>query len=329
MLTPVQVMEPAKFSIIVKLLCLPNDEQSIDLSIVTLSNIDVVLSMQNILLLNTILSSIKDSLHNNNVNDEIVFRDLSEKETDEIEKLARALDNDNTENDSGTEGDLSLQGGYESGTEKYQANDLSQNHKLSLKITLPEAAITVVNDLQGLDEALFKLIVRSCVLGIDYSLIGNGISNTNDNKKTNFFIQMNTCILADYFDSVTNLWEPFLVKSWEINFKATRGKGQQKKSHRFATTIDIDSYPCDVSFSEQFLISVGSASSMWSIYSGATKKAVELGIASLEDRNLDKSKTHDQMAKRISVMKSMASNTARSLVTTMPYGVENHSGLCV
>ena len=329
MLTPVQMMEPAKFSIIVKLLCLPNDEQSIDLSIVTLSNIDVVLSMQNILLLNTILSSIKASLHNNNANDEIVLRDLSEKETDEIEKLARALDNDNTENDSGTEGDLSLQGGYESGTEKYQANDLSQNHKLSLKITLPEAAITVVNDLQGLDEALFKLIVRSCVLGIDYSLIGNGISNTNDNKKTNFFIQMNTCILADYFDSVTNLWEPFLVKSWEINFKATRGKSQQKNSSRFATTIDIDSYPCDVSFSEQFLISVGSASSVWSIYSGATKKAVELGIASLEDRNLDKSKTHDQIAKRISVMKSMASNTARSLVTTMPYGVENHSGLRV
>ena len=67
--------------------------------------------------MNAILSSIKASLHNNNVNDETVFRDLSKKKTDEIEKLAQALDNDNTENDSGTEGDLALQSGYEFGME--------------------------------------------------------------------------------------------------------------------------------------------------------------------------------------------------------------------
>ena len=52
------------------LLSLSNDEQSIDLYNITLSNINVFLLIQNILLLNTILrSSIKDSVHNNNLND--------------------------------------------------------------------------------------------------------------------------------------------------------------------------------------------------------------------------------------------------------------------
>ena len=52
------------------LLSLSNDEQSIDLYNITLSNINVFLLIQNILLLNTILRSIiKDSVHNNNLND--------------------------------------------------------------------------------------------------------------------------------------------------------------------------------------------------------------------------------------------------------------------
>ena len=56
---------------------------------------------------------------------------------------------------------------------------------------------------------------------------------------------------------------------------------------------------------------------MWSMYSTATQKAMDLSKA-IEGDDLRSSMT---------LRKSLAACAARSLVTTMPYGIENHTGI--
>ena len=85
-----------------------------------------------------------------------------------------------------------------------------------------------------------------------------------------------------------------------------------------STTFDIESNPCNVSFSEHFLVNVGAASRMWSVYSGAISKAT-----SLVDQN-QKGKTDAALRKSSRIM---AAHAARSLITTLPYAIENHSGI--
>ena len=122
-------------------------------------------------------------------------------------------------------------------------------------------------------------------------------------------------ILSDYFDAASNRWESLLTKPWELTFNASRAPQTRTQSRRMSTTFDIESSQCHVSFSEHFLVNVGAASRMWSVYSGATTQATALVEASVND---------DTNKRRLS--RSMAAHAARSLITTLPYAIENHSG---
>ena len=131
------------------------------------------------------------------------------------------------------------------------------------------------------------------------------------------FFSLELCsILADYFDAASNRWESLLTSPWELTFNASRSPHTQIPSKRMSTTFDIESSSCHVSFSEHFLVNVGAASRMWSVYSGVTKQATALVEASAKD---------DSSKRRLS--RSMAAHAARSLITTLPYAIENHSGI--
>ena len=123
-------------------------------------------------------------------------------------------------------------------------------------------------------------------------------------------------ILADYFDAASNRWETLLSDPWEITFNGSRSPQKRFDTNRMSTTFDIESNPCNVSFSEHFLVNVGAASRMWSVYSGAINKATAL---------VDKGGQTDVALRKSS--RSMAAHAARSLITTLPYAIENHSGI--
>ena len=104
---------------------------------------------------------------------------------------------------------------------------------------------------------------------------------------------------------------------WELTFNSSRAPQTKVQSSRLSTTFDIESNPCHVSFSEHFLVNVGAASRMWSVYSGASKKATSL----VEETSKDDSKIKRRLSR------SMAAHAARSLITTLPYAIENHCGI--
>jgi vacuolar protein sorting-associated protein 13A/C len=137
------------------------------------------------------------------------------------------------------------------------------------------------------------------------------LSQFDENSfSTNLFF-----VAADYYDSSLNLWNELLTEPWEITLKVARSPNRRSRSKRLSTTIDLESFPCVVSFSEQFLVSLAGANRMWSIFSVAT-------TVTTESADQDPSMS----SRDLSLRQSMAASAARNLVTSLPYAVENHSG---
>jgi hypothetical protein len=256
--------------------------------------------------MSAIINSLGESFASGAANQEAVSRGgLSQNETERIEHLASALQaiprNEAIPfRESISMGDSSV------ASSNYELEQVNSSRKIKVKLTMPETRITVVNDLQGLDEALFRVSVINFVAG--------GELNRPSTPNATFDFHMNTSILADYFDASCNLWCKLLTKPWEVTLKGTRASSQRFKSGRLSTTIDLESFPCCISFSEQFLVSLASAYRMWSIYSVATSIPVDEGSAGRLERY--GSRKH-----------SMVASAARNLITSLPYAIENHSGV--
>jgi vacuolar protein sorting-associated protein 13A/C len=141
-----------------------------------------------------------------------------------------------------------------------------------------------------------------------------GLQNSSDGQLfTGFDFNFHTSVVSDYFDSSKNIWKVLLMQPWELSAKGNRGTSRRFESDRPSTTIDIDSFPCHLSFSEQFLMSLASANRMWSIYTAASESALV---------------SFDQMSKKSeSLKRSMAASAARTFISSLPYSIENHCGL--
>ena len=169
---PVQILEPATFSIhCFQRLGDTVGAESTDLKFVTLTPIDVTISMQNAALASTLVTSISDSFAGNDtvLEDNSEFHSLSTNEASRIAMLSSsleyvdALDSPN-QYPSEHPKDISIHDG-----------DTLQKTKrvMKLRATLPSATLTLINDFQGMDEALFKLKTADCVLGgeLDYASV--------------------------------------------------------------------------------------------------------------------------------------------------------------
>lgn len=309
LLHPVQILEPAKFALFYyQDIGNHVSPHLTDIKLVTLSPIEVTFSMQNAALASALATSISDAFGNKDSANESKDGEFQfpANDANRVARLESALEKESamstaTPSEHGT--DLSVHSGNKLSTK-------AKRRIIRIKSTMPEATTTVTNDFQGLDEALFKIVVMNCVAGgeIDYPSLAS--------DKPCFGCNMNTSVLADYFDAASCRWETLLTQPWELTFNASRGPQMRTNSKRMSTTFDIESNPCHVSFSEHFLVNVGAASRMWSVYSGATKQATTL----VEERVKD-----DSSKRRLS--RSMAAHAARSLITTLPYAIENHSGI--
>mmetsp|Transcript_10115 Transcript_10115/g.22639 ORF Transcript_10115/g.22639 Transcript_10115/m.22639 type:complete len:3425 (-) Transcript_10115:94-10368(-) len=314
LLTPVQILEPSVFSVFLSKASLEGGErQEIDVNAVTLSHIEVILSMQNIALINAIISSITDSLleaeaRKEDKSEEGGAHVLSDNEKWRIERLASALDKtddvDIERSSHPEETNSVIEGSYH----RAGSNVASIAYAIRVKATIPETILTVVNDLQGLDDALFKLLFKNFVFGGEFDF-----PSAEDSLLPQFRFHVNTAIVSNYFDTNSLLWESLLLKPWELQFNGMRAPQKRFSSNRMSTSFDVDSHPCYLSFSEQFLVSIGAASRMWSVYSSALQKAIDYGKAS--------------EGSSVATRRSLAACAARSLITTMPYGLENHSGV--
>jgi hypothetical protein len=143
---PVQILEPAKFALFYyQSVCNRRAEHSTDLKFVTLSPIDLTISMQNAALASTLASSISDSfaIEEGDIIGENEFHPLSTTDANRLARLDSALMKDADEPSE----DLSEQ---ISKLSSHTGDLRSMRRSIRLKMTSPEATLTVINDFQGL-----------------------------------------------------------------------------------------------------------------------------------------------------------------------------------
>jgi len=306
MRSPLQILEPSEFSVV-----LSSSPERFELRAAALSPFNVCFSMRNYALISALLAGMDFSSQSEKTKDDTL--QLSDKDARRIEQLASKLDNDSSVVDMSTRNMESVkisESFFKSDSDTGANSNLS--YAVSVKITMPEANLTVVNDLQGLDDALFRVTIATFVAGWE---LRRWISPDSRPLAT-FDCHVHASIMADYFDSSVNLWKKLLTRSWELGLRGARGASKRFESDRLSTTFDLESFPCCLSFSEQFVVSIAAATRMWKIYSAATSSTASL----LKEINIGDA--HDSVAE-----KSAASSAARNLVTTLPYAVENHFGL--
>lgn len=307
----VQVLDPTQFSLYVNSKSVTGKSQAVDVRCAVISPVDITLSMRNVALMNAIMTSVSDCFEEPESEHDSKMHSLSRQEADRIEQLARALETESSESIHSQ--DLKLADEDSTVAASKPKSDAEIQSESSFKLTTPEVRLTLVNDLQGLDEALLRLTIRNIVAN------GRMQAEVRTNKDappfTGFDFNFHTSILADYFDASTNMWKVLLLHPWEVSSKGNRGPSRRFQSNRPSTTVDVDSLPCHLSFSEQFLMSLASANRMWSVYSAASSSALEsLDQASQESKSL---------------RRSMAASAARTFISSLPYAVENHAGITI
>jgi hypothetical protein len=308
--SPLQILDPAQFSAQGSLKKKDTGGAQIEIRAAALTPFEVVFSMHNAALLGAILSSLAESFAIDEVPESVDPKiPLNNEEAQRIKQLASALEAGST-NENPLSREVSSIDDSSIVTSTSGSAGAPRSTSIEVKLTMPETRVTFVNDLQGLDEALFRVTVLNFVAGGE---LVNVEGTQNAAPQPAFDFHMNTSILADYFDSSLNLWNELLTKPWEITMKGIRAPSKRiTSSKRLSTTLDLESLPCCISLSEQFLVSLASANRMWSIYSLATETDADGG----------NTVGHGDSRLR----QSMAASAARNLITSLPYAVENNSG---
>lgn len=311
LMSAVQIVDPTQMSLYFSNKQRTVGQTTTDIRFAVLTPLDVTISMCNVALINAILTSVNDSFTHPGGEkvDEATY--LTDDEMQRIRNFARALDVNEYEQSShgdsvaADETSHSLNDGADENSSFFDGNQNST----SVKITTPEIKITVVNDLQGCDEALLRFIVRNCIF--QGHVQENTMTSIGSRPFDAFECSVYTSILADYFDSSNTKWRTLLLQPWELSLKGSRGPNRRVPSSRPTTVFDVESHPCHLSFSEQLLMSLASANRMWTIYSSATESALS---------SMNSQVTGERLRK------SLAASAARTFVSSMPYAVENHSG---
>ena len=368
--SPIQMLDPSELSAVYRTGIRENVDES-EIKLWSLKSIDFTVSMEDLALLLAILSSFGDAFvanpsdNNDGVKSStcgredgdakvIATKQLTSKEAERINRLSLALneviaveltDLEEEEEEDRTRRHVAGNGWADDG-KATTADALKTERRASsmkLRVAFPETTLTIINDLNGLDEGLFKLFVSDFLISGEtqypswqqrHTTSSMPLLPSSETIKPAFKFELNEVLTADYFDTHSTLWQPLLLQPFEINFSALRSPSHNHHdSKRLQSTINIDLDPCHISFSEKFLVSVGAASRMWSSYSFATNEAAIIETSTLASRKLPSNgATEDRRAQRNSsllVRKSTAANAARAFVTSLPYRVENRSGMAV
>lgn len=316
MRSPLQILEPAEFSFVMS-----RSIKKLDVRAAALTPFNLCFSMRNYALINALLGGLGYGSEGNATNGD--QQELSEQDTKRIEELASRLEsggNDASKISRPNETVVIPESFFKA--DQTTGSNSNLGYVVSVKLTLPEANLTVVNDLQGLDDALFRVSIATFVAGGELRKWLPPGAGPLQNLLTTFDCHVHTSLLADYFDSSVNLWKKLLTKPWELSFRGVRGANKRIQSDRLSTTFDVESLPCHLKFSEQFLVSLAAASRMWTIYNVATSSAgAELESGHLSGEGVG--------ASTVLAGKRAASSAARNLITTLPYALENHFGLDV
>ena len=184
--------------------------------------------MRNFALLNAILESIQSSSYGANGEDSSQDLVLSSQDARLIEHLDHALEAPEHELQSVMSFSSETAHVYSDGSSTMVTAEPMES-KSVLNITLPDAKLTIVNDLQGLDDALIRFALLNVVANAQ---VREGERLQRDSEPyTGFDANLNCSITADYFANSEGLWKDFFLRPWEFTVRGDRGRNLRLKSN--------------------------------------------------------------------------------------------------
>ena len=306
---PLQIMEPVTGKVNLALRNRGNETRT-EIEACIVNTIDVTFSMRNLALINAISQDVSfrlsKGLQNANDPKDLIHKSLQgldEEQVQQIEAIELALQGDNEVSTTLVE--------LHNETPEAPKNDTENNTSsvIVINATIPKSKITIINDLQGLDEALFRIKMhefstRSKIASAP-DLLNHGTSQTIFESKVHWKF------LADYFDPSINRWKHLLKEPWELTCRSERARDSNSKRSRYGTRADIRLMPLHLTFSENFLIGLGSLNTMLAMSSEDEKRRTEMR----------ESFTHRSSGVHV--------EETRHMVAALPYALENCSGLDV
>jgi hypothetical protein len=165
-----------------------------------LTPFEVVFSMHNAALLNAIMGGLAESFANEDIEEANTSQiPLNEKETERIEQLASALESIERKDNVLDNRTFSMD--EASAAPSRSESMAASSVRIEVKLTMPHTRIAIINDLQGLDEALFRFTVMNFVAAGDLSYS----NSQEETDRTTFDVRVNTSILAG------KLFVPFTI----------------------------------------------------------------------------------------------------------------------
>jgi len=242
---PLQILEPLNGTVKLSLLSHPG-AQRIEIKANANDSIEVIFSMRNLALINAISDEVSECLikglkrSNRTPSGGLEPNEgIQEQQLEAIEQVLKGED------------DVEL---VEVSSKRKEIT--SSQSKISsvviVDLKIPHTNITIINDLQGLDEALFRIRTEELTTKSMVAQVPQLIFN----------VQLYSKFLADYFDPVINRWKNLLRDPWEIAMKSERAPEAKSNKKRYGTRADVKIMPLRLKFSEHFLIGLGSANRM-------------------------------------------------------------------
>lgn len=301
---PLQILEPVSGILAVGFTSQGTKTKKIDVKTKAEGAIDINFSMKNYELINAIATDVSGNLSEGLKKGRRETADGTgdKDQVEEIELISSTLeDPDNAETAVKKQEERTLDRSKDSVNSESASSTV-----IVLNLRLPESNITIINDLQGLDEALFRINLQDLATNSVVALMQDLKDGTR--METTYDTKVRAKFLADYFDSSVNLWKDLLQESWEVTMKAERAPDTKSSSQRFSTKADIHSMPLRLAFSEHFLISLATANHMFTM--SEEQQASYNGVDVASDADDPK-------------------KSSRHLVSALPYAVDNHSGFDV
>ena len=297
-----QILEPVTGTLEVDLITQGDKTKKADLKARVHNPIDISVSMSNLALINAIVSEVSGRVSECLKKSEDITDtgSLDQNEQEEIELIATSLEDPDSMQ---TAIKVAEDQGHRE--RKQLATESASSSIILVDFKFLESKLTIINDLQGLDEALFRINMEEFVTKSTIATMQDLEDRTL--METTYDIKLHTQFLADYYDASVNLWKDLLQDPWKVSVKAVRDVDKQSKCGRFSTKANVHSMPLNVAFSENFLISLAAANHMFVMSS------------EIKERGNAQPSADPQLESH--------SKATRHLVSQLPYAIDNCSGL--
>ena len=193
----------------------------VEINIVSLSDLFISLSSQNVVVLSSLVKSLRNDV-------------------DVLSKQFHLTFGSNA-NETSEYNSIPFGNGINFLRKEFYAKKIDDKNEIKLSVIIPKLTIMLTENIYFPDQPLLKVTHESILLG------GSTLGNT-------FNFHVHASNISEYFNSKNIRWERWFLEPWDLNVRWKRNENESIKSiGQYSTVLDIDSSPILLSVTDEFI----------------------------------------------------------------------------